>query len=125
MNTPTWDHAAARERLKALTTDPDILDGLERAIRTDRFDDAFLDAFYGANLSLDWVLLGVRNPQRDRIAEIIEKFERLDEKQQLALVVLMELMVSDPEVQKLDAEGISAVYQRLLQKPGEADAASA
>ena len=37
--------------------------------------------------------------------------------------VLVELMVSDPEVRKLDKQGLMNLYQRLLQKPGEADAA--
>jgi hypothetical protein len=32
-------------------------------------------------------------------------------------------MVNDPEVQKLDAEGLNDLYKRLSQKPGEADAA--
>jgi hypothetical protein len=37
--------------------------------------------------------------------------------------VLLHLMVNDPEVQKLDADGLNDLYQRLSQNPGEADAA--
>jgi hypothetical protein len=55
-----WD--AARERLHALTADPAIIDGFERIRRTDDLDDAFIEAFYGAGLSLDWVLLGKGGP---------------------------------------------------------------
>jgi hypothetical protein len=36
--------------------------------------------------------------------------------------VLVEFMVSDTEVRRLDKQGLMNLYQRLLQKPGEADA---
>ena len=53
---------ACRKRLKAITTDPVILDGFERVIKTGKFGDAFLEAFYGASLSLDYVLFGKGEP---------------------------------------------------------------
>jgi hypothetical protein len=37
--------------------------------------------------------------------------------------VLVELIVSDPEVRKLDKQGLMKLYQRLRQRAGEADAA--
>ena len=33
---------ATRRRLQAITTDPDVLSGFERAVLTDDFDDGFL-----------------------------------------------------------------------------------
>ena len=57
---------------------------------------------------------------RNLVAEIMEKFERLDEKQQHTTGVLLHLMVNDPEVGKLDAEGLRDLHQRLSRKPGEA-----
>jgi hypothetical protein len=60
-------------------------------------------------------------------ATTTEKIERLylalNPEQQHTVAVLLHLMVHDPEVQKLDAAGLNDLYQRLSQKPGEADAA--
>jgi hypothetical protein len=62
-------------------------------------------------------------------ATTTEKIERLylalNPEQQHNFTVMLHLMVNDPEVQKLDAAGLSDLCQsqRLSQKPGEADAA--
>jgi hypothetical protein len=61
--------------------------------------------------------------ERDLTAEFTESFQKFDKKGQHTIGVLLHLMVNDPEVQKLDADGLNDLYQRLSQKPGEADAA--
>ena len=60
-------------------------------------------------------------------ATTTEKIKRLylalNPEQQHTIAVLLHLMVNDPEVQKLDADGLNDLYQRLSQNPGEYDAA--
>ena len=60
---------------------------------------------------------------RAMIDRFTDAIQRLDKEQQHTIAVLLHLMVTDPAVGKLDADGISDLYQRLSRKRGEADAA--
>ena len=44
------DYYASRIRLQAITTDPDVLAGFERAVLTDDFDDDFLTAIVATRI---------------------------------------------------------------------------
>jgi hypothetical protein len=104
-----------------------------RLVQRRDVDDAFLAAVCKRRISLAYLFLGEGTPfywkgggvmaENDLVTRLIEKYERLDEKQQHIFGVLLHLMVNDPEVGKLDAEGLFALHKRLSQKPGEADAA--
>jgi hypothetical protein len=52
------DYDTARNRLQAITTDPDVLAGFERAVLTDDFDDGFLKAIVATRISLAHVFQG-------------------------------------------------------------------
>ena len=46
------DYNAARKRLHAISANPDVLAGCERAVLTDDFDDDFLTAIVATRISL-------------------------------------------------------------------------
>ena len=52
------DYDASRNRLQAITADPDVLAGFERAVLTDDFDGDFLKAIAATKISLAHVFQG-------------------------------------------------------------------
>jgi hypothetical protein len=56
------DYTAVRERLASITSDPNVLAGLDRIRDTGDLDDAFMRTVVEQDISLDWLLLGKGRP---------------------------------------------------------------
>ncbi|MDH3666089.1 MAG: hypothetical protein OEN23_04080 [Paracoccaceae bacterium] len=65
-----WD--AAPERLTAVTSDREVLDGFERLVINRDVDDAFLAAVCRAAISFDYFLLGKGKPYTGKVSARLE-----------------------------------------------------
>ena len=52
----------ARDRMQSITSDPAVLDGFERLVQNGDVDEPFLRAVFEADISFNYLFLGVGEP---------------------------------------------------------------